>query len=409
MVDEFARLRRERVGENELGEAKAYMAGNFPLTIETPDEIATQVLNVLFYDLPIDDLQTFRQRVNAVSVDDVEWVANRYIESDRLTVVLVGNASAFLDQLKRVGFNKVEVLSLANLDLSEPDLKRKTVSTSAHRPVDLRGMAAMFRPRALAPSRNVLASAGVAARLQAPPPRGQETLGLTVAPAPPASAAALVDRAIAAMGGLDKLKAVRTVRAVTQSTFNSPQGPVTTETTTYLEYPNRLRVEARLPIGQVVQVYAGGDDAWVKDPNKGIVVPPPAARKDFRDSVQRDALSLLLRAQAGQLKMQLKAPDASPDVSRTVYGLNLSGPELDPVTLFIDTATGMVVRESYSLPAGAGTAEESFTDYRDVDGVKIAFRVSLRRGGLLVLTRVATDVKVNVPVDPSLFARPEKD
>ncbi len=73
MVDEFARLRRERVGENELADAQAYMTGNFPLTIETPDAIATQVLNVLFYELPIEELQNFRQRVNAVTVDDIEW------------------------------------------------------------------------------------------------------------------------------------------------------------------------------------------------------------------------------------------------------------------------------------------------------------------------------------------------
>ena len=37
MIDEFARLARERVGERELSDAQAYLAGSFPLTIETPD------------------------------------------------------------------------------------------------------------------------------------------------------------------------------------------------------------------------------------------------------------------------------------------------------------------------------------------------------------------------------------
>ena len=50
MIDEFSRLARERVGQRELSDAQAYLAGSFPLTIETPDQIATQVLNVLFYD-----------------------------------------------------------------------------------------------------------------------------------------------------------------------------------------------------------------------------------------------------------------------------------------------------------------------------------------------------------------------
>ncbi len=392
MVDEFARLRRERVGDNELSEAKAYLTGNFPLTIETPGEIATQVLNVLFYDLPIEELQNFRQRVNAVSVDDIEWVANRYVDPDHLSVVLVGNAPVILDQLKRVGFSKVEVLKLSELDVAQPDLRRKA------------GPAQMFRMQA--PPASYGPAEGMSQGIPQGPP-----VQLPSAQAPaaqPLTARALIDQAIAAKGGLEKLTGVKTLRAVAQSTFNSPQGPVTTETVTYIAYPDRFRVEAHLPIGEVVQVFAGPDDAWVKDPNKGVVVPPPAARKDFRDSVQRDVLSLLLRAQAGGLTMRLKAPDQGPDAVSTVRAVELSGPELESVTLFIDTASGMVLKESYPLPGGSDVAEEAFSDYRDVNGVKIAYRASLRRGGLLVLTRTVTDVKVNVPIEPTMFTRPEK-
>ena len=414
MVDEFSRLRRERVGENELGDAKAYLAGNFPLTIETPTEIATQVLNVLFYDLPIDELQNFRQRVNAVSIDDVEWVANRYLDPDRLTVVLVGNASAFLDQLKRVGFNKVEVIPLGDLDVAEPDLRKKGHSATGAivKPVTRASLQAGGRyprlaftlprfsvPVGLPRYSGPVGPAGGAARAA----NGQAGAASTE----PLSAGALIEKAIEAKGGLEKLKAVKTLKAVAQSTFNSPQGPVTTETTTYIEYPDKFRVEARLPIGQVAQVYAGGDDAWVKDPNKGLVVPPAAARKDFRDSVQRDVLSLLLRANAGHVTLRLREPDQSPDAVKSIRAVDLSGVDLAPVTLFIDTTSGMVLKEEYKLPDGSA-AEEFFSDFRDVDGVKIAYRASLRRGGLQVSNRVVTDVRVNVPIDPSLFIKPEK-
>jgi zinc protease len=128
MMDEFARLRRERVHDTELTDAQAYLTGRFPLTIETPNQIATQILDVLFYELPVKDLQTFRQRVNAVSVDDVERAAAKYVQPDRLSVVLVGNAAAFLDQLKRVGFNRVEVIRLSDLDLTAADFRRKDVA-----------------------------------------------------------------------------------------------------------------------------------------------------------------------------------------------------------------------------------------------------------------------------------------
>src|SRR5258708_10925306 len=71
IVDEFWRLQRERVGDRELADAKAYLTGSFPLTIETPDEIALQVLNNVFYEIPLSELQNFRERVNAVTVDDI--------------------------------------------------------------------------------------------------------------------------------------------------------------------------------------------------------------------------------------------------------------------------------------------------------------------------------------------------
>ena len=77
-VDEFWRLQRERVYDGELEGAQAYLAGHFPLTIETPDAIATQVLNQLFYELPLEELQTFPERVRSVSPDDVQRVARSY-------------------------------------------------------------------------------------------------------------------------------------------------------------------------------------------------------------------------------------------------------------------------------------------------------------------------------------------
>jgi zinc protease len=125
MTEEFWRLQRERVSEEELSTAKAYVIGRFPLTIETPTDIAAQVLEVLFYELPVAGLQTFRQRVNAVTVDDVERVATGYLQPGSLSVVLVGNAAALVDQLKRVGIGRVEVIRLSDLDVIAADLVRK--------------------------------------------------------------------------------------------------------------------------------------------------------------------------------------------------------------------------------------------------------------------------------------------
>jgi len=124
MVDEISKLQRERVSLRELSDAQAYLAGSFPLTIETPNDIATQVLNVVFYELPVEEIGTFRERVQRVTPDDIQRVARAYVRPDRLSIVLVGNASEFVPQLERVGFSDFEIVPIEELDLMSASLRR---------------------------------------------------------------------------------------------------------------------------------------------------------------------------------------------------------------------------------------------------------------------------------------------
>ena len=94
-----------------------------------------------------------------------------------------------------------------------------------------------------------------------------------------ASAKALLDRVIAAKGGLDKLRAIKTITAVTSAEMKSPAGRVEARTTTYLEYPNHVRIETTLPEGTTVQVF-DGEHAWIRDP--GGVLSPRAMVRIFK-------------------------------------------------------------------------------------------------------------------------------
>ena len=81
-MDEIARIRNETVDSRELRGAKDYIEGSFPITIETPSNLALLVLNQLFYGLDLKELETFRQRVDRVSVADLQRVANLYLKPD---------------------------------------------------------------------------------------------------------------------------------------------------------------------------------------------------------------------------------------------------------------------------------------------------------------------------------------
>lgn len=124
MVEEIARLQRERVTERELEGAQAYLAGNFPLTIETPNDIAAQVLEAMLFGLDLRDLETHRERINAVTVNDIQRVARLNLAPDRLSIVLVGDASTFVSRLAGVGFDSYEVVSISELDLTTVDFRK---------------------------------------------------------------------------------------------------------------------------------------------------------------------------------------------------------------------------------------------------------------------------------------------
>jgi len=120
-VDEISRMQRERVSRGELRGAKDYLAGNFPLTIETPNAIAAQVLEAILFGLELDDLETYSERINAVTADDIQRVSRQYLKPGLLSMVLVGDASIFVDDLPGVGFDSYDLIPIAELDISAVD------------------------------------------------------------------------------------------------------------------------------------------------------------------------------------------------------------------------------------------------------------------------------------------------
>ncbi|MBI2834218.1 MAG: insulinase family protein [Acidobacteria bacterium] len=375
IVDEFWRLQRERVGQEELADAKAYLAGSFPLTIETPDAIAMKVLNVLFYGLDLSELQTYRERVNAVAVDDIQRVARTYLKPDRLSIVLVGDSSAFASELRGLGFGTYEQVPVDQLDLSAADFRRG--GGRAKPASGAEGGTPASTPPAV------------------PAPSAAEV----------AEARALIHKAIEGKGGLQKLQAIRALTARASTTMHTPNGPLQASTMTYIEYPDRFRVDATVAVGEIVQTYAAGQ-AWVKDP-EGVRDAPDEMKESFRRRVKCDVIALLLAASRGELAVRL-APDVPGGGGKALKAVEITVGEIGPVVLAIDPDSGLVVKETYRSrePDGERILEEEFSDYRSVDGVQVAFKAVVRREGATLVDRVVSEIKLNPAIDQTLFKKP---
>lgn len=89
--EELVRLRRERVGEDELALAKAYLVGSFPLRMDTNAEVASLLLGIEQFGLGLDYPSRYRRAVQAVTADDVHRVARAYLDPDLMSLAVVAN------------------------------------------------------------------------------------------------------------------------------------------------------------------------------------------------------------------------------------------------------------------------------------------------------------------------------
>jgi hypothetical protein len=219
-----------------------------------------------------------------------------------------------------------------------------------------------------------------------------------------ADAQALLNKVIAAKGGLDTLRSLKTITAVTKTAMQSVAGQVEADTTTYIVYPDHVRVETHLPQGTQLQVF-DGEHGWVKD-ESGVHVVSDFAIQQMKTTLARDTIAALLAAHDGRLNARL-LPDAKDPAGVLRHALEVSSTTLEPLVFYIDPATNLIAKQAYVGPGpNRPLVEESFSDYRAVNGVQIAFSAEMQVGGHRVVERRVTDVKLNAPLDPSLFQRP---
>lgn len=133
MLRQVRSLRDEPVPEEELEDAKTYLTGNFPLQLETPQQVASQVADVLVRGLEVDHLETYRSRIAEVGADDVQEAARRHLHPDRAAIVVVGDATQVRDDLAEIGPVALYDTEGEPLELADLEVRRSDVAFDASR------------------------------------------------------------------------------------------------------------------------------------------------------------------------------------------------------------------------------------------------------------------------------------
>ncbi len=104
MIAEMKNMQDGKISDEELKNAKAKYNGSFALGMEDPERTASYASNILINNLPKDYYRTFLQKINAVTIDDVQRVSKKYFNKDNSRIVIVGNGSKILPNLSRLGY-----------------------------------------------------------------------------------------------------------------------------------------------------------------------------------------------------------------------------------------------------------------------------------------------------------------
>lgn len=112
ILKEIERIKTEPVTAEELKNTKAKYTGRFVMALERPETVANYALNIEKEGLSKDFYKTYLERINAITVEDVQKAAQKYFNTNNARVVIAGKGSEVIENLEKIAFNgkKVPVL-----------------------------------------------------------------------------------------------------------------------------------------------------------------------------------------------------------------------------------------------------------------------------------------------------------
>jgi len=124
LIYEFKRIRDEKTPDDEFDRAKRTIVGGFALQLESPQSLLANIITQKIYNLPADYWDAYPQKIAAVTADDVQRVARKYLDLAKLQIVAVGDAKQIAGVMKQ--FGGVELYDTEGKPLQSPSTDAKT-------------------------------------------------------------------------------------------------------------------------------------------------------------------------------------------------------------------------------------------------------------------------------------------
>jgi zinc protease len=353
MLNELMLMKKEGPTEDEVRATVTELAGQYAINFQSASDIAGALLAAELHGFGEKYVSNYPLSLAGVNAGSAARAAAAHLHPEAVAVVLVGDAKAVEPQLQRRGWAYDKVGHL------DPIVAVERAPATAE----------------------------------------------PVSPQAEAAAKTLLARALAAKGGEDRLRGVRSMTIKASGTIRSGGQEIQAGLQRRFLAPDKLRLDLdlRIPGGsaQVVTVL-DRKQAWSKQPT-GVIDLPPEGVAELEKQVWRDQELILLRAAEPGVKIASLGQQTRD--GETFDGLRITRADGLSADVFLDPKTHLVRLVSYEEAPGRITVER-MDDYRAVQGLQVAHRRLTKSPDADLDVRVES-VTINGAIAADVFARPK--
>ena len=349
--EDIENLAKQPITDDEIQRAKDAILNAFIFRLDSPDKILAERMTYEYYGYPPDWLDRYQAEIKKVTAADVNRVATKYMHRDQLAVLVVGNTKDFDKPLSSLG-------AVKEIDITIPP------------------------PPAEKADKN---DKDDTAKPAASNPEGK----------------ALAAKVAAAMGGLPKLKSIKTIRvSIAESDGGAPPTPLDVT----LAFPDRMHLTLQTQQGTLT-IVATPDEAFMSMAGMGSRSMPPAQKNEMLSQLHHDLVYIAQHADDPAFTFTAAGTEKIGDVDAAILDI---GGAIPWVRWYIDPKTGYILREKYKAMGQSGPfeGETNLADWRTVDGLTMPYKHQNKQNGQETSNAEFKKIELNPTIDPKIFVKP---
>jgi hypothetical protein len=350
LYKEIESLAKNPISDEEIKRAKDSILNSFVFNFDSPEKVLHERMAYEFYAYPADFLERYRAGIEKVGKEDVARAATKYLHKEKLAVLVVGNTAEFDKPLSSLG-------PVTNVDITIP------------------------------------------------PPLGEKGEN-EEAPAKPAASnpegKALAEKVVRAMGGMEKLQAVKSLRMNFTEGEPADQTPTPIEVT--ISFPDRMRVSIPTPQGSLT-IVVSPEAGFMSAEGRGVRDLPAEQKTESMSQIHHDPIYLAQHLNDPAITFTAAGSEKIGDLETIAVDV---GGAVPWIRWYVDPKSGRVLREAYKgmTHAGPFQGETELSEWRTVDGLTLPYLHRNKQNGKDSSTVRYTSIQINPALDPKLFEKP---